>query len=121
MTSPQPHEPDAADDAPPAPRRRISTRSFTIGALVVAALVAGVVSLWASSNPDGLEFVATSLGFHHVQHASVTAGSPLAHYETTGVAIPWLSTATAGLIGCAATFGLAWLVGRVAKRRRAED
>jgi hypothetical protein len=109
------------ETAPAAPRPRISTRTFTVGALVVAALVAGVVSLWASTNPDGLEFVATSLGFHHVQHASITAGSPLADYETTGVVVPWLSTAAAGLIGCAATFGLAWLVGRIAKRRRAED
>lgn len=119
MTAPQSPEPRETTTTPT--RRRISTRTFTIGALVIAALVAGVVSLWASANPDGLEFVATSLGFHHMQHASFTAGSPLAEYETAGVAIPWLSTAAAGLIGCTATFGLAWLVGRIAKRRRAGD
>jgi hypothetical protein len=102
-------------------RRRISTRAFTIGALVVALVIACVVSLWASSHPDGLEFVAESTGFLGAAQDSATAGSPLADYGVADVQNPWLSIAIAGAVGCAATFGLAWLVGRLAKRRPADD
>lgn len=111
--------------APESPRasspRRVSTRAFTLAALAVAVVVAGGLSVWASANPDGLEFVAESLGFGHAAQDAVTAGSPLADYETAGIANPWLSVAVAGVVGCAVTFGLAWLVGRAARRRPAED
>ncbi|MGX5697586.1 PDGLE domain-containing protein [Agromyces soli] len=104
-----------------APSRRISTRAFTIGALLVALVIACVVSLWASSHPDGLEFVAASTGFGEAAQDSATAGSPVADYGVAGVENPWLSVAIAGAVGCAATFGFAWLVGRLAKRRSADD
>ena len=102
-------------------RRRISTRAFTLWALGLALLVACVVSVWASSHPDGLEFVAESVGFLDSGRDSIVAGSPFADYQAVFVTNPWLSVALAGAIGCAATFGLAWLVGRVAKRPRADD
>ena len=101
--------------------RRISTRWFTVGALAVAVLIACVVSVWASSHPDGLEFVAESTGFLSAGQDSATAGSPFADYATAGVENPWLSIALAGLIGCAVTFGLAWLIGRAARRRTTEE
>ena len=106
------------DSAPAASdRRRISTRAFTIGALLLALLIACGVSIWASGNPDGLEYVAASTGFLGAAQGSATAGSPLADYGVAFVDQPWLSVAIAGAIGCAATFGLAWLVGRAAKPR----
>lgn len=101
--------------------RRLSTKAFTIGALITALVIACVVSLWASSNPDGLEFVAESTGFIGSAEDSVTAGSPLADYGVAFVDNPWLSVALAGAIGCAVTFGFAWLIGRAAKRRAAQD
>ncbi|HWM15023.1 MAG TPA: PDGLE domain-containing protein [Microbacterium sp.] len=103
------------------PRGRISTRAFTIGALAIALVIACVVSIWASSSPDGLEFVAESTGFLGAAQDSATAGSPLADYGVVLIDNPWLSVALAGAIGCAVTFALAWLVGRAAKRRTAED
>lgn len=122
MSTPQPSAPQPSAEQPsPAPRHRISTRWFTVGALAVAVLIACVLSLWASSHPDGLEFVAESTGFLRSATDSATAGSPLADYAMTGVANPWLSVAVAGFVGCAVTFGLAWLVGRAARRRRAQD
>ncbi|MET0674147.1 MAG: PDGLE domain-containing protein [Microbacterium pygmaeum] len=109
----------ASESSPPpaAQRRRISTRAFTIAALGIALVIACVVSLWASANPDGLEFVAGSTGFLDAAQDSATAGSPFADYGVVFVDNPWLSVALAGAIGCAVTFGLAWLVGRAAKRR----
>lgn len=111
----------SADRAAP---RRISTRAFTIVALVIALLIGCVVSLWASSHPDGLEFVAESTGFLGAAEDSATAGSPFADYGAFFVENPWLSVALAGALGCAVTFGLAWLVGRVTKsaaKRRPAD
>ncbi len=50
----------AADGTPHRPR--ISTRAFTIGAVVAALVIACVVSVWASVLPDGLTFVAATTG-----------------------------------------------------------
>lgn len=112
----------AAPGTPGAPaRRRISTRVFTLWALGFALLLACVVSLWASSYPDGLEFVAGSTGFLDAGQDSAVAGSPLADYQVAWIANPWLSVALAGFVGCAVTFGLAWLVGRAAKRPATDD
>ena len=41
----------------------MSTRRFFVGALVASLLVAGVASYYASSHPDGLEYVAEQTGF----------------------------------------------------------
>lgn len=101
------------------PGRRISTTAFSIGALGITLLVACVLSLWASSHPDGLEFVAEATGFLPAARDSATAASPLAGYGVTTIAQPWLSVAIAGAIGCAATFGLAWLVSRAARPKPA--
>ncbi|WP_292810854.1 PDGLE domain-containing protein [Microbacterium sp.] len=99
-------------------RGRLSTRAFTIIALTVALLIACVVSVMASSNPDGLEFVAGATGFLDTATDSAAAGTPLADYATQGVSHTWLSTAIAGAIGCVVTFGLAASVGLVARGRR---
>lgn len=99
---------------------RMSTRAFAVGAVIAALLIACVVSMWASHLPDGLTYVADRSGMAEAEEASVTSGSPLARYDVTFVDNPWASLAIAGAIGCAFTFGLAWIVGRVAKRHRIE-
>ncbi|MGV1004046.1 MAG: PDGLE domain-containing protein [Candidatus Nanopelagicales bacterium] len=78
------------------------------GALVTATLL----SWWASSRPDGLEHVATTTGFAATARESAVATGPFAGYTTAFVANPRLSQAVAGLIGCAITFGLGWLLSR---------
>jgi hypothetical protein len=83
---------------------------------VVAVLLAAVVSYYASSNPDGLEKVAGDYGILNSAQDSVTSGSPLADYSTTGVSNDRLSGAVAGLVGVAVTgaaaFGLFYAVRR---------
>lgn len=95
---------------------RISTRAFTLWALGIALVIATVVSIWASSNPDGLEFVAEAVGFSSAAQDSATAGSPLADYTVAGLDGNWLSILIVGVVGCGITFGLAWLLGRLARR-----
>ncbi|GAA2964968.1 MULTISPECIES: PDGLE domain-containing protein [Microbacterium] len=96
--------------------RRISTRTFTLWALGIALVIATVVSIWASSNPDGLEFVAEAVGFSSAAQDSATAGSPLADYTVAGLDGNWLSILIVGVVGCGITFALAWLLGRLARR-----
>ncbi|MCR2814339.1 PDGLE domain-containing protein [Microbacterium jiangjiandongii] len=99
------------------PPRRISTRAFTIASFAIILLIACVVSFWASSHPDGLEFVAETNGFIGAAEDSATATSPFADYGAVFVDSPWLSLALAGAIGCLATFVLAWIIGAASRRR----
>jgi len=102
-------------------RRRISTRAFTIGSFAIILLIACVVSFYASSHPDGLEFVAQSHGFIEAAEDSATATSPFADYTAVFVDNPWLSLALAGAVGCLATFALAWAIGAASRRRVAAE
>ncbi|KQQ94203.1 hypothetical protein ASF62_08680 [Leifsonia sp. Leaf325] len=97
---------------------RISTRAFTVGALLAALVIACVLSLWASQLPDGLTYVADVSGFAGEAHPSVTAVSPLAEYGASFVENPWLSLAVAGAAGCTVTFAFAFVIGRLANRRK---
>lgn len=97
----------------------MSSRTLVAVGLLASLLLAGVVSLWAASSPDGLEHVAGQLGFADTAAEHGAAGSPFADYGTAGLPGGW-SEAVAGVVGVTVTgllaFGLMWLV-----RRRAED
>ena len=80
-------------------RRRATTRSLVVVGLLVSAVLAGVVSFYASGHPDGLEHVAGALGFDSAARGSATAGSPLADYAVADVSDPRLSGGLAGLAG----------------------
>lgn len=85
--------------------------------LFVSLLLAGAVSFYASSSPDGLEKVAEDIGFGESAEDSAVAGSPLADYGVEGVANERFSVGLAGIIGLAITaaiaFGLfTWLARR---------
>ena len=79
----------------------MSTRRLVGIGLVVSALIAGVLSFYASGHPDGLSSVAQSLGFADTARDSATSGSPLAGYAVTGVSDARLSGGLAGLVGLA--------------------
>lgn len=74
-------------------------RTFLALGLLVCLLVAGVASYYASSHPDGLEYVAEQTGFLDSAEHSATADSPLADYSTRGVEDARLSGGLAGVIG----------------------
>ncbi|MEV7230282.1 PDGLE domain-containing protein [Polymorphospora sp. NPDC051019] len=100
---------------------------FVLGGLLVALLLAGVVSNFASGSPDGLDSASTK-GCTLNADEEITggscmasnakdhewAGSPLADYGLRGVDNPFLATAVAGATGVLLTFvvggGLFWLV-----------
>lgn len=94
----------------------MSRRTFFIVGLVVALLVAGVGSYYASSHPDGLEHVAEQTGFLDTAEDSAAADGPLADYQTSGVTNGRLSGGLAGVLGVLVTLliagGAAWLLRR---------
>ncbi len=86
-----------------ATRPRAGARAFLLGALVVTAFVAAVVSQFAASDPDGLERVAEDTGFAQSATSHALAGSVFADYATRGIDNAELSLAMAGLAGTALT------------------
>ncbi|WP_030156583.1 energy-coupling factor ABC transporter permease [Streptomyces sp. NRRL S-244] len=115
-------------DAPPAaaapvaaPAAARSTKPVWITGLVTALVLAGFVSFYASTSPDGLEKVAADKGIDRNVKEHATADSPLADYGVKDVDDARLSGGLAGVIGVGATVavgtGIFWTV----RRRRAED
>ncbi len=81
----------------------ISNKKFYLGGLVVSLILAGVVSFYASSHPDGLEKVAGDIGFIETAKDPATAGSALADYGVEGIENERASVGVAGVIGVVAT------------------
>lgn len=100
----------------PSTARPKATRRFLLVFLGVTLVIASVISFYASSHPDGLEFVAGSTGFLDTAKDSVTANSPLADYGVAGVQNARLSGGVAGVVGVLVTLllagGLTWLLRR---------
>jgi len=78
-------------------------KSFIISGFIASLFLAGVVSFYASSNPDGLEKVAEDIGFIETAEDHTYAEGALADYGVKGVENPRLSTGLAGVIGVVAT------------------
>lgn len=98
----------------------MKTRTFVLAGLVVALLLAGVVSFYASSHPDGLEYVAEQTGFLDAAEDSPVAGGPLADYQVTGIENQRLAGGVAGVTGVLITLVVAGALG-YALRRRTSD
>jgi cobalt/nickel transport protein len=102
---------------------------FLLGGLLVSLLLAGVVSSFASSSPDGLDAAARK-GCTFDADDHITGGTcmaqrerdhqladgPLADYGIKGIDNPYLSTGLSGVLGVLVTFaiggGVFWLVRR---------
>jgi cobalt/nickel transport system permease protein len=93
-------------------------RSLGVG-VAVTLVIAGVISLFASAHPDGLQFVGAKLGFESTAQDSAVAGSPLAGYGVTGLGNAQVSGAIAGIIGVLVTISVGLLVAKVASIRSA--
>jgi hypothetical protein len=97
--------------------KRASIVGFVLIGLAVTAVLAGVVSGFASSSPDGLERVAEDEGFLDQGQDHDLADSPVADYSVRGVDNSRLSTGLAGLIGITVTFAVGYGVLFLVRRR----
>ncbi|MDZ8050021.1 MAG: energy-coupling factor ABC transporter permease [Aulosira sp. ZfuVER01] len=81
-------------------------------------LVAGVLSLFASAWPDGLERVAANLGFIDLaKQVRIIVPTPLADYSIKGLGT--IGTSIAGLVGAAVCFAVAFGIAKVVKPNNA--
>ena len=94
-------------------------RKFVLVGLVVAVVVAVVVSQFASADPDGLEYVADQEGFLETAQEHVLADTALADYGDGLTGNSNLDTAIAGSVGVALTALLGWGLFRLVRRRGA--
>lgn len=74
-------------------------KGLLLGGLLLAFLIAGFFSGYASSAPDGLEKVAGDEGFLEAGKDSATTDSPLADYALSGIENERLAGGLAGIIG----------------------
>ena len=93
---------------------------LVVTGLVVAVALAGFVSPFASSSPDGLEKVAADEALDSAVAEHALAGGPLADYAVEGVDDDRVGTGLAGLIGVAVTFAAGFGLFAVIKRVRVE-
>jgi len=84
--------------------------------LLASLVVAGALSFYASSHPDGLEKVAENEGFLETAKDSAVSGSPLADYGVAGIANERVSVGLSGIIGVFVTAAIAFLLFNIAKR-----
>ena len=95
--------------------KRKGVALFLVG-LAVTLVIAVVVSQFASSQPDGLEYVADQQGFLDSGEDHVLSDAPLADYggeSRTNLAV-------AGLVGVAVTLGIGYGIFWLAKSGKQE-
>ena len=78
-------------------------KKFLISGFVISLFLAGVVSFYASSNPDGLEKVAQDIGFLDTAKEHTNADGVLADYGVKGIENERASVGVAGVIGVIGT------------------
>ncbi|MFH9859791.1 energy-coupling factor ABC transporter permease [Streptomyces sp. NPDC017202] len=112
----------AAEGARAAPvAARASRRTLWVTGLVTSLVLAGFVSFYASSDPDGLEKVAADKGIDDRAEEHAAADSPLADYGVEDVDDARLSGGLAGVIGVGATVVAGSTVFWAVRRRRGSD
>jgi cobalt/nickel transport protein len=87
--------------------KAMTSKKFYVGGLLISLLLAGGLSFYASSSPDGLEKVAEEIGFIETAKDPATAGSALADYGVAGVENERASVGIAGVLGVIATGAVA--------------
>lgn len=89
--------------------------------LLVALVLAGVVSYYASSSPDGLNKVAEDKGFAATAEDHPLEDSPVADYEVRGVSDGRVAGGLAGVLGVVVTFALGGVVFLAVRGRGRSD
>jgi hypothetical protein len=97
------------------------TKLFVLAGLLLALVLAGVVSFYASSDPDGLSKVSEDKGFAQSEKEHKLSDSPLAGYDTEDVDDDRLSGGMAGVIGVGVTFVIAGGLTLLVRRRGRSD
>jgi cobalt/nickel transport protein len=101
--------------------KKVSTKAVAAGILFVALVLAGVVSFYAATTPDGLTKVSEDEGFHDTATTHGTQDGPFAGYEASFLDDGRLSKGAAGVIGVVVVLGLAGGLTLALRRREDSD
>ena len=91
---------------------------FLLAGILVSIFVAGFLSFYASSSPDGLEKVAEDKGFLDTAQESANSGSVLSDYGVAGIDNERLSVGLSGLIGVIATLAISLIIFKTIARKK---
>ena len=97
---------------------KVSVKVVAMGVFVVALILAGVVSFYAASSPDGLNRVAADKGFSDTEKDHHAADGPFAGYGTSFVDNERLSGGLAGVVGVLVVLSLSGGLTLALRRRR---
>lgn len=97
--------------------RKVSTRVVLAGVLLVSLVLAGVISFYAASSPDGLETVAQEQGFADAEKDHGAADGPFAGYDSGFVDSDRLGGGLAGVAGVLVVLVLGTAVAYGVRRR----
>ncbi len=100
---------------------RASTKVVAAVVLLVALVLAGVVSYYADSDPDGLTKVSEDKGFASTEKTHATGDGPLAGYDASFIENGRLSGGIAGILGVLVVLGLAGGVAYAVRRKVSVD
>ena len=99
----------------------LTNRKFYIIGFIVSLFLAGVVSFYASSSPDGLEKVAEDIGFIDTAKDHTNADGALADYGVKGIDNERASVGVAGVIGVIGTAVVAGIGFKLIARKPKKD
>jgi cobalt/nickel transport protein len=99
----------------------LTNRKFYIAGFIVSLFLAGVVSFYASSSPDGLEKVAQDIGFIDTAKDHTNADGTLADYGVKGIENERASVGVAGVIGVIGTAVVAGIGFKLIARKPKKD
>ena len=99
----------------------LTNRKFYIIGFIVSLFLAGVVSFYASSSPDGLEKVAQDIGFIDTAKDHTNADGALADYGVKGIDNERASVGVAGIIGVIGTAVVAGIGFKLIARKPKKD
>ena len=98
-------------------QNKSNLKKFYLLFFIAALSLAGGLSFYASSSPDGLEKVAEDEGFLESAEDSALSNSPLADYGLAGLDSERLSVGIAGVIGVVVTAIVALALFYLIKKR----
>jgi hypothetical protein len=98
-------------------QNKSNLKKFYLLFFIAALSLAGGLSFYASSSPDGLERVAEDEGFLESAEDSALSNSPLADYGLAGLDSERLSVGIAGVIGVVVTAIIALALFTLIKKR----
>lgn len=105
---------------PTAPTKapRFSVRTVLAGGLLISLVLAGIVSFYAASTPDGLTKVSQDEGFADSEKEHAAGDGPFAGYGSSFIDDDRLSGGLAGVVGVVVVLGIGTGLAYLVARRR---